>query len=861
MWRRVGVFILSVFAANLGWVAAAHAQLYDTYTGFTVDTTPVLPDEEVHPSLHFDSLGAVALKARIAKTYDDTYGPTWFRIRTEALGFLGDDAAEEDENDRPRMAKTLAFWWIMMQDTTALRGAVDALMLAYEGVPQTDQKPYDEIYRATWIQNYSAAYDWVYNELTPEEDAEIRGRLASEAQFLHENLEDFGRPHNHVSKPAWGLGTAALTLSDHPNAADWLQNALEQMNSVTAYQFSADGIYREGGHYWVYSAVNMIPFLWQYLNVSGVDLFPDYEPAFVWPVKVRMGRGYIPNIEDSYLKPTPTHMVAAQYLDAETDLNPSSTLGNVLEWNWETTELFTSAYTGATNDVVWEIDEFMFWDKAIEPVAPSHSPTINMEGGQTIFRNTWEGGRDSRYLLFHGVAEGNNHGHPDMLSFVAEAHDAYLIADAGYGPKGFSDPRRDSWYTQEEAHNVVMVNGMPPWAVIPSNDTPPTPYFIDSDFLGFAEKRLDRFLRNEDAAQRRAIAFVGQDYWVVTDILMADEVKTYQAFLHGRGRFNRTGHHAHWQTFDDAYGAAAELDAYMLPSDASFSDHKSYISLFKDGRLTSYVDMEIEAEDVALMQVLVPGLPEDPPPAVADLSTDDFTASKVLRNGATDVFLAQTTSTPQTVEAVTTDGTFAWTRTVDGVARQLAVREATSIEIDETIRVSTDVGATLAVDFSDPARWTIHATAPHSRAISATIRHPNANAVSELMVGATAVAFQRDDEGDIVVDFTAVATAAERPIEALPDEITLINYPNPFTSSTRLAFSAAQAGSYRLAVYDVLGRRVAAWEQVQITSGHFELDWDGTGLDGRAVPSGTYFARLQHLETGVAAVRTLVRLR
>ena len=89
-------------------------------------------------------------------------------------------------------------------------------------------------------------------------------------------------------------GTAALTLSDHDHAADWLTLALEQQNTTTRYQFSADGVYREGSHYWLYNLVNGIPFLWQYRQ-AGVDLFPAYQPTFEWAVQVRTGRGWLRN--------------------------------------------------------------------------------------------------------------------------------------------------------------------------------------------------------------------------------------------------------------------------------------------------------------------------------------------------------------------------------------------------------------------------------------------------------------------------------------------------------------------------------------------------------------------------------------
>ena len=149
------------------------------------------------------------------------------------------------------------------------------------------------------------------------------------------------RPHNHRSKPAYAVGTAALTLSDHADAADWLTLALEQQNTTTRYQFCADGVYREGSHYWVYTLVNALPFLWQYRAGVGVDLFPAYQPTFEWAVQVRdrarlaaRARRRLPQARARPTwspLPTPT---------APTDLHPTAPLGEVLQWNWADDRLF-----------------------------------------------------------------------------------------------------------------------------------------------------------------------------------------------------------------------------------------------------------------------------------------------------------------------------------------------------------------------------------------------------------------------------------------------------------------------------------------------------------------------------------------
>jgi len=273
------VFPIVLFFSLLSFEYAG-AQKYENYTGFTVPETPVLPASEIHPSLYFSDDEIDRLKSR---TLEQDYQVAWTEIQEDAIRYLEGTASQNDENDRPRLAKTLAFYWLMTGSSAALQNSIDALMLAYVGVPQSEAKRYDEIYRATWLQNYCAAYDWVFHELTAEQDSAIRAKIADETQWLRENLTDgldlAPRPHNHRSKPAWAIATAALTLSEHPNASDWLEYALIQMNTVTKYMFSADGIYREGGHYWMYNAVNFIPFLWHYLNVAGVDLFPYYQPA------------------------------------------------------------------------------------------------------------------------------------------------------------------------------------------------------------------------------------------------------------------------------------------------------------------------------------------------------------------------------------------------------------------------------------------------------------------------------------------------------------------------------------------------------------------------------------------------------
>ncbi len=65
------------------------------------------------------------------------------------------------------------------------------------------------------------------------------------------------------------------------------------------------------------------------------------------------------------------------------------------------------------------------------------------------------------------------------------------------------------------------------------------------------------------------------------------------------------------------------------------------------------------------------------------------------------------------------------------------------------------------------------------------------------------------------------------------------NYPNPFNPSTTIAFDVPALHQVELAVYDVIGRRVALLVDGVLSAGRHEAIWQAGKL-----PSGTYFYRL-----------------
>lgn len=69
-------------------------------------------------------------------------------------------------------------------------------------------------------------------------------------------------------------------------------------------------------------------------------------------------------------------------------------------------------------------------------------------------------------------------------------------------------------------------------------------------------------------------------------------------------------------------------------------------------------------------------------------------------------------------------------------------------------------------------------------------------------------------------------------------------YPNPFNPSTQIRFELARPGQARLCIYDLNGRRVKRLVDQHLPAAVHTREWRGRDDEGRLVPSGLYFYRL-----------------
>ncbi|MCP3868845.1 MAG: T9SS type A sorting domain-containing protein, partial [Gammaproteobacteria bacterium] len=93
----------------------------------------------------------------------------------------------------------------------------------------------------------------------------------------------------------------------------------------------------------------------------------------------------------------------------------------------------------------------------------------------------------------------------------------------------------------------------------------------------------------------------------------------------------------------------------------------------------------------------------------------------------------------------------------------------------------------------------------------------------------------------VVDDVTGIEISREPTTFALSDAA-----PNPFNPQTRIAFDLPIAMAVSLQVYDVSGRLVdVLMDDEMANAGRNEVVWKGKDGNGRTMPSGTYFYRLE----------------
>ena len=104
------------------------------------------------------------------------------------------------------------------------------------------------------------------------------------------------------------------------------------------------------------------------------------------------------------------------------------------------------------------------------------------------------------------------------------------------------------------------------------------------------------------------------------------------------------------------------------------------------------------------------------------------------------------------------------------------------------------------------------------------------------------------------VDWTTYLGAHDRDFIPHPSSLALSCFPNPFNARTEIRFTLPEAARVELALFDILGRRVATLANEVLATGEHSVPFDGSNLG-----SGIYFARLAASHRQTALKLMLIR--
>lgn len=126
-------------------------------------------------------------------------------------------------------------------------------------------------------------------------------------------------------------------------------------------------------------------------------------------------------------------------------------------------------------------------------------------------------------------------------------------------------------------------------------------------------------------------------------------------------------------------------------------------------------------------------------------------------------------------------------------------------------------------------------------------------------VPVTAVADNRVDLTGVAHPWVFVVAVDDAELESIPSspaavadvpdavkEVQLSGaFPNPFNPRATIKYALPRTIRMRLAIYDLSGRKVRVLVDGVVTAGRHVAVWEGIDDAGRALPSGTYFSRLE----------------
>jgi hypothetical protein len=429
----------------------------------------------------------------------------------------------------------------------------------------------------------SIAYDWLYPQLSPAEQALVRTSLAGRAQQLYEaSTQPYRTDWNnwwaksYLQNHYWlcnsALGLAGMTLLGDEivptfSPSEWLATATDKF-TIGRYVLEgiADGSWHESIHYQNYFLAMSLPFWVNLRDLHGVDLLPhQYLQNYVtWRLYNHL--------------PDTTHFILP-FGDMEWSWSNSNSPQHVLRFiaqeytnstaEWLAQELITAGTRIA--DVYatpWYVFEFLYYDPAISAASPVGLPRSSTfsDTEAAVWRTGWTAddlvfalntGAPGGRFAFDTFTQGQFPWEPPCIDNGCDLNTGHDHEDANsitiYGARQWLLPEMVGvGLTDTSFHNTLLIDGQGQYR-------PPDFHggAYEADFIGrdgfiestassagmdyVAADATGRYALPDLLDYTRHVVFVRPDYFVVLDHLAAAAPHRYEFVVHFGGPVSQDG--------------------------------------------------------------------------------------------------------------------------------------------------------------------------------------------------------------------------------------------------------------------------------------------------------------------------------
>lgn len=393
----------------------------------------------------------------------------------------------------------------------------------------TSTRYHDDLGRwLLWKMSY--AVDWIYDTLTAEELAVIRPvMLARGNELFQVQVRPLaGNPYDsHAVSAACYLTCAALTLSDLPEAKEWLDFSVGFYSEVYPPWGGKDGGWSEGLSYWKASMTEALEAA-ELLKVAGlVDVYKKdwyqntvYYKLYFDQVGKKATNGFGDAAYGGNLDPE----------DYTAVVTFAGTLGNP-NFKWYANQI-NSVFTNSIKEYLFY---YRYGDKyaqleAEPPYALPRSRAFYDIGWVALHSDLISVNNDVNLFLKSSPQGSISHSHGEQNSFTLTAWGEPLVISGGYYD-WYGSPHHYEYTRHSRSKNTILVNGEGQHPRSLEANGKIVDFFTGSGYdltVGEAGTayggKLDQF--------DRKVLYCVPDYFIMVDYLKAPSPANYNWLLH-----------------------------------------------------------------------------------------------------------------------------------------------------------------------------------------------------------------------------------------------------------------------------------------------------------------------------------------